>query len=381
MADLIVVDHHPKEFKFPSNVTIIKGENYEEFYKNARPYVEQKVDYIIADEDPDGYLSTALYLLHQKDCSDIKYTFHRGGDLQEILDLLHNGVKKIMVLDWFQIYNLDLSHFDNVVIINPHFAGLKPFVNTSELLLLSFSSYTVFEEDLSALASICDACVEVVPETMAHIMDRYKGVLPEANRLFHEGKLDRFHIHETGLEILKDMVWSVTFKEEGPLKLVKKIIAGNFFTFSDLVKGSSQSAIAFMNSCYKRAYLIISNEIKRFEEQKRPLNSLIFVYEPAIKDPIYLSQFATKISFLHQDHFILITSKQRNGLYKYSLRFNNDNIEIDLGKLIDKLAASGLDIRGGGHSRAASCYVRDQDEFEQAFLKEVKKKMAHLEVR
>ncbi|MBS3151983.1 hypothetical protein J4230_01090 [Candidatus Woesearchaeota archaeon] len=370
---LVIVDHHQLSVEFDkfNNVRVITAHNLEEFYKIVRIYLVEDYDLIISDEDPDGITSVIIYGLYHKKIPNFKGN-RNGLKKEQIDELRKNNIQKILAFDWYAIQYTDLTQFDEIIYLSPRSSNLTN-VNTSDIVYMALPETVKFGRDISAIGTVCDYLVDNCRNKINSVVLDYRNLFPELINLVKENKLDRYNIYYAGNKKTKFFDLSLMFwapfiieEETGNESLIKLILENKEFRFEELINGSENPSVKYLNKNYLTLSNLIDEERKNFDKYKKVVGNVVF-YNVRMHKSGFMSKFSS-IMLDESEYGIVIAMRGKDinkNVIKYSLR--TKKADYNLGNILIKLGV------GGGHETAAGCFVPfDKEEwFENELIKTI----------
>ncbi len=371
--ELVVIDHHaPKNNGRTYNVenlTIPIADDREEFIGMVRDYLTDSYDLILADQDPDGSIATAIYGLSTDNVPEIHCI---GGELnaRDLRKMEKDGIKKVLCMDWHDVYYSDLSEADSVTVLNPVFSGLSHTVCTTQ------NVYEAVRPNLKngskdsalALATIgiaSDYCTtEPSHYLFQELAEQNSEDFDDVLKLLTRKKLNEYSIFDTEFKKLSEMMWAPYIFEgsSGSEEMIKHIIDNPGFSVGGLLRGSRNAAVRYIREQWEYWLDEVDAEWVFFEATAIEDGDLI-IYEPRNLEYLgFVQKFSSMIADEYDDKVVLVRIPQGKGT-KYSLR--RRKYDIDLGEMLAEMGYSG------GHPEAAGCIVQDPKVFEEEIKRHV----------
>jgi len=155
-------------------------------------------------------------------------------------------------------------------------------------------------------------------------------------------------------------------EETGNESLIKLILENKEFRFEELINGSENPSVKYLNKNYLTLSNLIDEERKNFDKYKKVVGNVVF-YNVRMHKSGFMSKFSS-IMLDESEYGIVIAMRGKDinkNVIKYSLR--TKKADYNLGNILIKLGV------GGGHETAAGCFVPfDKEEwFENELIKTI----------
>ncbi|GEM_PF-5293158 len=366
--ELIVVNHHQSSHDFSQlpNARVIKGRTVKEFYRNAKEVLDQDVDMVISDQDPDGLTSIIVYGLQHK-IKNIRCT-RNVLTKEDVQRLEADGIEKILALDWYPFRTSALDAFEKVYFIIPQYSGL-PNVNSSEIVFQSLDPENSFARDMSAIGTVCDYLVETAMEKIVTVVHNYPTLFFDLLPLLKENEITRYNVFESRFKELSYMFWApfVLEGEEGCVKFLQVITSSPPFGLDELFLESPHPAVNYLQKGLDKLQALFNEELQHFEAEKKTMGDVI-VYQPKSEGNI-TAFFANNITNSYADNILMIKTPNKENPQKWKYSIRRRNLDINIGLVLEEMQAG--ETRGGHPEAAGVTGVKDTDKFEYDFLKRI----------
>ena len=364
--DLVVLDHHTARVQdLPASVFLSKTPDEGAFYDLCQDYLLEEYDLVLADQDPDGSMAAALYLLGTGESPRLA---SMRGDLTaaKLAEYEQQGIKRILALDWYSVYTSDLGAA-SVTVLNPVISGMPHTVCATQMV---YEALFPFAEEESALALAAMGIVSdygtesALPlfREIARLHPKHFGDLAD---LVSRGTLDRYTAFDTRLKDLSEMAWApyILQGDQGAEEMVRVLVQNPGYSVAGFLRGSRNPAVKFLRSQWAEFTALLREERQHFERTAR-FDAPLIIYQP--KSPLkgLVQKFSSILADEHADSVVLVKTPL-DGKWKYSLR--RRNLELDLGAIVKEMGV------GGGIPPAAGCTTDNPEGFEQEFGERVRK--------
>ncbi len=372
--ELVVVDHHEPRASSEGkeNYFIPTATDKDMFMGMVSEYLRMPYDRVFADKNPDGSIASAIYGLSAETRPDI--TCMRGSlDSASLKRLERQGVKRVLALGWDEVYSIDVSAAERVVVLNPLFSELPSTLCTTHIVYEAVRQFIGSESAdtalaLAAIGIVSDYCTGSALGLFKEIAYEYPEYFKDVLQLLRKGELDQYSVFGTRFKELSEMVWSpyILNGSEGSEKMINAIIDNGTFGVGGMLRGSRNPAVVYMRGEWEKFQELIEAEWVYFEATAA-MDSPFIVYEPReTKYAGIVQKFSSMVADKYEDSIVMARVPVEGGT-KYSIRRRKS--DIDLGALLADMGHSG------GHPEAAGCVVPDAEEFEEKFKKRVRKEM------
>ena len=369
--EIVVIDHHTAktgDVVSWENISIPLYGSREEFFEGVSSFLHQRYDLVYGDQDPDGAMASAIYALGKEQVPDI--VCMRGDlDSGRLAALEERGVEKVLCLDWFGIYDSDLSEAKRVTLLNPVYSGLPHELCATQIVYESMrpSIDPALQETamtLAAIGIVSDYCVGEAHHIIRELATGHPDLFADVITLLDNGQLTRYSVFRTGFDSLSDMAWApyIFDGDRGAEKMISLIAEHSPFTVRDLFSGSENPAARYLHEQGMRLQEVLAKEWKHLEKTAE-IDDTFIIFEPLSQSKGLVQKFSSKVADRNPGKVVMVRIEMEPGTYKYSLR--RRDLDVDLGSIVKEMGV------GGGIPPAAGCTVEDSGRFEKAFRERV----------
>ncbi len=363
--NLTIIDRHTipeQDFIHHPKVNVVLGYDQDNYYSNVKQYVDKQFDYVFYDENPDAMIAAGIYLLGRENPPPHKCLTRgiKSADFQKLTDA---GKESIAVFNTLNTYYCDLDAVDSVTLINPHESGLQN-ISVSQILYKASEIPNSSIRDLAGIAIILDYSLDEAFETIVEIVSAYPDVFADLAERIKNITLNKYNVHDSAFGELSMLFRapSIIHGTKGVEAVIHQLINNPPFQLPDLLNGSSNKTIEYLQKCLAEYKKILSDEQSFFEKEKI-VRGPVVIYSPHYHSENFVKEFSNLIKDASVDSVIIVKTPTENSMTKYSIR--RGELEINLGEILKDLGV------GGGNPFAAGCNVRNEEEFEKDFFRKL----------
>ncbi len=196
--------------------------------------------------------------------------------------------------------------------INPHESGLQN-ISVSQIIHKAFENPNSSIRDLAGIAIILDYSLDEAFETIVEIVTAYPDVFADLADRIKNITLNKYNVHDSAFGELSMLfpAPSIIHGTKGVEAVIHQLINNPPFQLPDLLNGSSNKTIEYLQKCLAEYKKILSDEQSFFEKEKI-VRGPVVIYSPHYHSENFVGEFSNLIKDANVDSIIMVKIPAEN---------------------------------------------------------------------